>query len=69
MVRRTPLRWTGSRLTRGEPVVELVSSPIGIEPGDVVAMHWDWICERLSPRQLGWLRATTLSQLADLHAG
>lgn len=69
LVRRSPLRWSGSRLTWGEPRVDVVSAPFEVAPGDVVAVHWDWICERLAPGQLRWLRATTLSQLADLHAG
>lgn len=69
MVRRSPLRWTGSRLVWGPPVVEAVSSPVDVAIGDVVAVHWDWICERLSPRQLRWLQSTTLTQLAGLHAG
>ncbi len=69
LVRRVPLVWSGSRLTQGDPVTELVDSPIPVEPGDVVAVHWDWICERLDARQLAWLRSVTERQLRDLHAG
>jgi hypothetical protein len=68
LVQRLPLVWSGSRLVFGEPVVESVDSPFPVDPGDVVAIHWDWICERLDPRQLAWLRRTTTHQLADLHA-
>ena len=68
-IRRTPLVWSGSRLVYGEPVVEAVDSPFPVEAGDVVAVHWDWICERLDARQLGWLRRVTDRQLRDLHAG
>jgi hypothetical protein len=68
-VRRTPLVWSGSRLVHGAPVVELVETPFGVEAGDVVAVHWDWICERLDARQLAWLRRLTDRQLQDLHAG
>jgi hypothetical protein len=69
LVRRTPLVWSGSRLVYGDPVVEAVDSPIPVEPGDVVAVHWDWICERLDTRQLAWLRGVTTRQLRELRAG
>ena len=29
-------------------------------PGDWVSLHWDWICDRLTQRQLRALRAFTL---------
>ncbi len=69
LVERLPLVWSGSRLRFGEPVVEAVDSPFDVSPGDVVAIHWDWICERLDHRQLGWLQRVTSRQLTDLHAG
>ena len=69
MIRRVPVEWSGSRLVHGEPVVELASTAIDVEPGDVVAVHWDWICERLDAAQLGWLRAVTDRQLATVRAG
>jgi hypothetical protein len=69
LVRRTPLVWSGSRLVHGDPVVEAVDSPFAVQPGDVVAVHWDWICERLDARQLAWLRRVTDRQLRELHAG
>jgi len=69
LVQRLPLVWSGSRLTFGEPVVDAVDSPFSVEPGDVVAIHWDWICERLDQRQLGWLQRTTNRQLVELQAG
>ena len=69
LVRRVPLTWSGSRLMYSEPVVEALDSPFAVEPGDVVAIHWDWICERLDQRQLNWLQLVTNRQLAELHAG
>ncbi len=69
LVDRTPLVWSGSRLELGDPVVEAVDSPFPVWPGDVVAVHWDWICERLDQRRLGWLERVTNRQLAELHAG
>jgi hypothetical protein len=35
----------------------------GIEIGDVVAIHWDWACERLDTRRLAALRSWTERQL------
>jgi hypothetical protein len=69
LVRRRPLEWSGSGLRFGDPVVEPVSSPISVEVGDWVALHWATVCERLRPDQLRWLRRTTLDQLATFAAG
>jgi hypothetical protein len=69
LVRRRPLVWLGSALHFGEPVVEQVSSPIDVRAGDWVALHWGTVCEQLGPDQLGWLRRTTLDQLATFAAG
>lgn len=69
LVRRRPLVWAGSRLQFGEPVVEQVTSPIAVEVGDWVALHWGTVCERLLSHQLAWLRRTTLDQLATFAAG
>lgn len=69
LVRRRPLVWAGSRLQFGEPTVEQVTSPIDVRVGDWVALHWGVVCERLQPHQLGWLRRTTLDQLATFAAG
>jgi len=69
LVRRDPLLWSGSQLVVGAPVVEAVSSPFPVDAGDIVAVHWDWICERLDTRQLAWLRRVTHRQLATLRAG
>ncbi len=50
-----PLVWDGSRLALGTASVESVrwsaagrSLHAGPEAGDVVSMHWDWVCERLT---------------------
>lgn len=69
LVQRTPVVWSGSRMVYGEPVVEAVESSIDVQPGDTVAVHWDWICERLDATQLGWLRRVTEQQLAVVRAG
>jgi len=34
-----------------------------VQIGDVLAIHWDWACERLDPRRLATLRSWTERQL------
>jgi Family of unknown function (DUF6390) len=65
-----PLCWDGRLLTLGEPATEtarlaLDGSAIahGAGPGEWVSLHWDWICDRLTQRQLRALRAFTLRHL------
>jgi hypothetical protein len=36
-----------------------------LAPGDVVSMHWDWVCDRLSDASLSWLQNCTR---INLHA-
>jgi hypothetical protein len=31
----------------------------GVQPGDVISIHWSWACDRLSPRQLNGLMTWT----------
>ena len=54
-----PLCWDGRLLTLGEPVTEMARLALdgtvlarGIGPGDWVALHWDWVCDKLTDRQL-----------------
>ena len=70
MVRCRPLSWDGRRLAYGDPMLETVewavdgSSLIGpLAKGDVVACHWDWVCDRLSPERLERLQRWTARQL------
>ena len=65
-----PLCWDGRLLTLAEPATEtarlaLDGSAItrGVGPGDWVALHWDWICDRLTQRQLRALRDFTVRHL------
>ena len=69
-VRYRPLCWDGLQLTLGEPVQETARLALdgaviarSIGPGDWVALHWDWICDRLTQRQLNALRGFTLRHL------
>jgi hypothetical protein len=64
-----PLRWDGRLLTLGEPVPETARLALDgaaiarVAPGDWVSLHWDWICDRLTGRQLRALRTFTLRHL------
>jgi hypothetical protein len=65
------LRWTGRALVLDEarPRRVTVATEHGrlappISPGDVVSLHWDWVCDVLTTRQAATLRRYTASQLA-----
>lgn len=70
VVSSRPLTWDGLRLGLGAPTTETVTQALDglglvgdLAPGDWVALHWDWVCDRLSPRQLTDLRRFTARQL------
>lgn len=51
-VRSHPLAWDGATVTPGPAREEPARSLIGdLAPGDRVALHWDWVCDRLTARQ------------------
>ncbi|HZU79508.1 MAG TPA: DUF6390 family protein [Acidimicrobiales bacterium] len=54
-VRSRRLGWVGSRLVLGDEEEEQARRSIDgtsltsdLAPGDVVSLHWDWVCDRLS---------------------
>ncbi|MGZ4458064.1 MAG: DUF6390 family protein [Nocardioidaceae bacterium] len=58
LVTSRPLTWSGDGLHRAAPVRETVRWSVGgrslldgVAPGDVVALHWDWVCDVLTPDQ------------------
>lgn len=64
-----PLTYDGRDLGLGEPRTEKARRSLdGIgfldpfRPGDWVSLHWGWVCDRLSRRQLIHLRRSTLRQ-------
>jgi hypothetical protein len=70
-VQYRPLTWDGLRLRLGAPRPERArlaadgrSLTSAVRPGEWVALHWDWVCDRLSPTQLTALRRFTAQQLA-----
>ncbi len=64
------LTWDGCRLDLGPYGTETVTRGLDgttlveqLRPGDAVALHWGWVCARLSRRQLANLRRNTELQL------
>lgn len=65
-----PLRWDGRQLGLGPRRVETATRAVhGLAfvpepaPGDWVSLHWDWMCDRLEPRQLRHLVSYTARTL------
>ncbi len=70
VVRTRPLTWDGASLALGPPApASFVTANDGygfvddLRPGDVVSLHWNWVCERLTPRAAASLRHITARQL------
>ncbi|MFI5227193.1 MAG: DUF6390 family protein [Candidatus Limnocylindrales bacterium] len=70
LVEAAPLEMHEGRLVLGRPRPESVEAwrdGVGfvddIEPGEMVAVHWSWACDRLSVPQLAGLRDWTQRQL------
>ncbi|MFJ2172443.1 DUF6390 family protein [Streptomyces sp. NPDC087851] len=72
-VESRPLRWTGTHLAPGPPRRESVrwstggrSLLPGLAPGDLVALHWDWVCDVLAEPQAARIESTETRQLTAL---
>lgn len=69
-VRYQLLEWDGKRLFPGrliEDEATVSSNGYALDaasPGDLVSLHWDWVCERLSPQRAAALQGMTDHQLA-----
>lgn len=69
VVRSRPLCWDGHRLALGLPRPERVR--VGVDGlglaapavGDWCALHWDWVCDVLTPRRLTALQRYSARQL------
>jgi hypothetical protein len=71
VVSAVPLEYVGGRLRFGAPRIERIrgwADGAGFVDdaavGDVVAIHWDWACERLDASRLAALRTATSRELA-----
>jgi len=69
-VRSRPLVWDGGRLDLGDERIERVrreatgrALAAGVSVGDPVALHWDWVCDRLTPARVATLAAVSAAQL------
>lgn len=68
-----PLTYADGRLSLGSSIREdgLVvvqgSEDAPLAPGDWVAMHWEWVCDRLASRQLEDLQRYSADQLAMVN--
>ncbi len=74
IVRARPLVWDGRRLGYGAPRPEtarLARRGLGLAPavvpGDWVALHWDWVCDRLGPLGVDRLRRASARVLAAVN--
>jgi hypothetical protein len=66
VVESRPLLFDDGRLFLGDPRPETVQRTLNgvglvreFDAGDWVSMHWEWVCDRLTPRQLAALRHYT----------
>lgn len=69
------LAWDGQELTLAPNADEEAVYAVGgrslaptLAVGDWVSLHWEWVCDRLSPTQLKALRDRTRRQLAAVNA-
>jgi hypothetical protein len=69
------LTFDGSRLALGPEQteearrsVEGVGFATDLRAGDTVSLHWDWVCDRLTPAALRWLVACTRRNLDAVNA-
>ncbi len=69
------LAFDGSRLGLGPVRVEQARRSLNgvgmvgdLRPGDDVSLHWDWVCDRLPPSALAWLRYCTARNLDAVNS-
>lgn len=65
-VRCRPLAWDGRSLSIGPSCLESVPASAGgkafvrdLRPGDLISLHWGWVCDRLTPAQMRSLQRYT----------
>jgi hypothetical protein len=68
LIESRPLTWDGRRLGLGDRQTRVVRAPVDrsveVSAGDTVSMHWDYVCDRLTSRQLAELQKRHDSHLA-----
>jgi hypothetical protein len=75
VVRYRPLRWNGIAIELADPCLETARVSVDgsgfltdLAEGDVVSLHWEWVCDRLTPAQLQQLRYYTKHHLDIANA-
>ncbi|MHA6780962.1 DUF6390 family protein [Pseudonocardia saturnea] len=61
------LTWDGSALGLGDPAAERIAPDhalVDVGVGDTVALHWEWLCDRLTADRTADLERTTRHHLA-----
>jgi uncharacterized protein DUF6390 len=58
-----PLCWTGRELVLGPARVQPARTALPVHVGDLVSLHWDWVCDVLDRRRAGALAHYTRTQL------
>ncbi|WP_300006847.1 DUF6390 family protein [Pseudonocardia sp.] len=61
------LTWDGTELRLGEPAPERIEADhalVVVAVGDTVALHWEWLCDRLDAEQTSALERTTMHHIA-----
>ncbi|MDJ0357712.1 DUF6390 family protein [Paenarthrobacter sp. PH39-S1] len=76
VVRSQPLVWDGAVLSLGPAIVETAKHAVAgagfvadLAVGDAVSLHWDWVCDRLTPLQLQRLQHFTTRHLKIANVG
>jgi hypothetical protein len=71
VVAQRPLTWDGRVLGLGpaEPRPVAAGFVSGLRPGDWVSLHWDCVCDRLTPPQLRALQCYTARHLRLASTG
>jgi hypothetical protein len=76
LVRSQPLVWDGLALSLGEPVLETAKYAVagsgfidGLTAGDMVSLHWDWVCDKLTGSQLRKLQHYFARHLKIANSG
>jgi hypothetical protein len=74
VVESRPLSWDGRVLGLGTAQTETVVRSVDgvglagpLKPGDWVSLHWEWVCDRLTERQVRQLRRYTDRHLAIVN--
>jgi hypothetical protein len=74
VVASRPLTWDGRSLALGPEEPETVVQSVegvgmvgSVQPGDRVSLHWEWVCDRLTERQVARLHGYTERHLSIVN--